>query len=109
MGAAAPCHVNQSRCNKPQTCPIAELRCLELRRNHFRRLPPAISTASALTRLRILENDELVLGEADLGTLLALPCLRCLELDRVETADPALLQQLQLRMPHLRIVPVSRW
>ena len=44
-----------------------------------------------------------------MDTLLALPCLRRLESDRLQAADPALLQQLQLRMPHLRIVPVSRW
>lgn len=85
-------------------CP-ADLRVLSLADNLLTRLPPTLSTATALTCLDISYNPELRFCEAGIDTLLALPLLQCLKLRGIQAADPSLLRELQERLPHLTLEP----
>lgn len=81
----------------------ADLEELDLSSNEFTCLPPALSAAIALTRLSISGNTELALCQADAALLLALPHLKFLEIARCCPAAPALLEELEQRMPQLFI------
>lgn len=83
----------------------AGLHHLDLSRNKFAHLPPALSAATALTCLTLSGNRKLRLREADEAVLLALPRLQRLEINGIAAAAPALLQQLGQHLPRLRIVP----
>ncbi len=63
-------------------------------------------TATALTHLTLNGCHLMQLTEADTAVLLALPRLQRLEIEGIRSAEPALIQQWQLRMPNLRIVPM---
>lgn len=84
-------------------CP-ADLQHLDLSHNLFRRLPTALSSATALTRLTLNGNSWLSLCKDDAAVLLVLQRLRLLEVSRIKAAEPALLNELWQRMPHLRVV-----
>ena len=85
---------------------LAGLHSLDLSGNRFDCLPPALSTATALTHLTLNGCHLMQLTEADTAVLLALPRLQRLEIEGIRSAEPALIQQWQLRMPNLRIVPM---
>ena len=79
----------------------AGLHSLDLSLNKFTHLPPVLSTATALTCLTLSGNSKLRLRAADAAVILALSRLQRLEINGIVAAGPALLQQLQQRLPHL--------
>lgn len=94
-------------CTFHQFC-AADLCRLELRSTGLTAIPPALSAATALTFLSFDLSLDLRLSEAGIDTLCALPHLQELRLLCTEASSSPLLQQLQLRLPHSRIVSDTR-
>ncbi len=90
----------------PNSACHAGLHSLDLSGNRFACLPPALSTATSLTRLALNGSHSMRLTEADTAVLLALPHLQQLEIEGVAAADADLLHEWQLRMPGLQIAPM---
>ena len=81
----------------------AALEHLDLLCNRLTALPPALSTATALTCLVLSINTRLKLSDSDVeGILLRMPRLAELHLDNTDT-HPAVLERLQQARPHLSI------
>ncbi|PRW44546.1 L domain [Chlorella sorokiniana] len=60
---------------------LTGLHSLDLSRNEFVLLPPAITRATALTHLGLDGNSQLVLSTSERAALLALPCLQQLDME----------------------------
>lgn len=84
------------------THPHTGLEVLDLGRNSWARVPPALAAATSLTDLSLANNPSLVWSSADVDTLSQMPRLRRLHLDDSSVPEH-LLGLLSQRMPHLQI------
>lgn len=89
LRCVAPLSARASAAPCPPNGLLTGLHSLDLSRNKFTHLPPALSAATALTCLTLNGNSMLRLRAPDAAVLLALPRLHRLEIEGIAAAAAA--------------------